>query len=124
MKALVIIFFIPYLYRKIVMDDWALNWWDIPKGPLLLRRPAPGPPPEGVEHIPDFYKGHLTREELDAKRAAEGSSNDIEKHPAAAVDEKAGSSSDIIHVGAASEETPREQLSIPKGKKQDRKSVV
>ncbi|KAF1995234.1 phosphate-repressible phosphate permease-like protein [Amniculicola lignicola CBS 123094] len=112
---LVVTFFIPYLYRKIIMEDWELKWWNIPQGPLLLRRGPPPPRPEGVTSgVQDYYRGHLTKEELDARRAAEGDSADIEKHPATTGDEKNGSSSDIVPAPINSEETPREQLSTPK----------
>jgi sodium-dependent phosphate transporter len=64
-------FFIPFLHRKIIKDDWELKSWEVIKGPLLLRRPEPRPRPEGctIGLIPDFYEGHLTAEQLEAKRA-------------------------------------------------------
>ena len=64
-------FFIPFLHRKIINDDWELKGWEVIKGPLLLRRPEPRERPEGVTtgRIPNFYEGHLTAEELEAKRA-------------------------------------------------------
>ncbi|KAI0195886.1 phosphate transporter [Astrocystis sublimbata] len=76
--ALVAIFFMPWLWRVVVVEDWQLRWYHIYKGPLLLRRPEPPTPPEDFESpIRDFYEGHLTREELDAQRAAENT-DDIE----------------------------------------------
>lgn len=98
---LVTVFFIPYLYRKILKDDWQLKGWQVIQGPLLLRRPDPPARPEGVQEggIRDYYEGHLTRDELDARRAAAGHSNDIERHPiggGADANEKGSSSSDII----------------------------
>jgi len=80
---LVSIIFLPYLYRKVVLDDWQLNWWHIPLGPLLLRRGEVPPKPEGHEGIQDYYRGHLTREELEARSAGEMAANreDVEKHP-------------------------------------------
>ncbi|KAI0536068.1 phosphate transporter [Xylaria digitata] len=68
---LVAIFFMPWLWRVVVVEDWQLRWWHISMGPLLLRRPEPTAPPADFKSpIRDFYEGHLTREELDAKRAA------------------------------------------------------
>ena len=69
--ALVVtIFFVPWLYRIVIKDDWQLRWWHIAQGPLLLRRPPPPQQPEGAKGgIRDFYEGHLTRDELDAVRA-------------------------------------------------------
>ncbi|KAF2276568.1 phosphate transporter [Westerdykella ornata] len=110
---LVVVFFLPYLYRKIVKDDWTLKWWHIPQGPLLLRRPEPEPRPEGVQPIQDYYAGHLTKEELEAQRAAQGHSNDIEKHPVS-LQLQVDSNSDGEPAGSTSQEPPRAQLSVPK----------
>lgn len=69
--ALIIaIFLMPWLYRVVLLDDWQLRWWHIPLGPLLLRRGEVPPPPEGwTGAIKDYYEGHLTKEELEARRA-------------------------------------------------------
>ena len=47
------IFFVPYLYAKVVNKDGSVKWYHVPMGPLLLRRP---PPPEGeqVNYVPDY----------------------------------------------------------------------
>ena len=68
---IVAIFLMPWLYRVVMKEDWALRWYHIPLGPLLLRRGDPGPPPAGEDGITNFYEGHLTKEELAARRAAE-----------------------------------------------------
>ncbi|THV55954.1 hypothetical protein BGAL_0001g00150 [Botrytis galanthina] len=65
------IFLLPFLYRKLVLNDWQLYWWHIPQGPLLLRRGEVPPNISGREIIQNYYKGHKTRAELDA----EGSNN-------------------------------------------------
>jgi len=68
--ALVIaIFLLPWLYRVVIREDWPLRWWHIPLGPLLLRRGDPPPMPADYA-LKDYYAGHLTKEELDARRAA------------------------------------------------------
>lgn len=68
-------FLMPWLYRVVIKEDWQLRWWHIPLGPLLLRRGEVPDPPEGAEDpIRDFYEGHLTKEELDARRAREAGS--------------------------------------------------
>ncbi|KAF2841294.1 phosphate transporter [Patellaria atrata CBS 101060] len=84
--ALVCIFFLPYLYRKLICDDWELKWWQIPQGPLLLRRPAPSPQPEGYnDGIQNYYRGHKTLAELQAEREAKAAAaatnpTDVEKN--------------------------------------------
>ncbi|EGS22411.1 uncharacterized protein CTHT_0019440 [Thermochaetoides thermophila DSM 1495] len=61
----------PWLYRVVICDDWQLRWWHIPLGPLLLRRGEVPPPPEGVSPVvKNYYEGRLTKEELEARRAA------------------------------------------------------
>jgi sodium-dependent phosphate transporter len=109
-------FFIPFLHRKIIVEDWELKSWEVIKGPLLLRRPQPGPRPEGHHGIRDFYAGHLTAEQLEAKRAAEAHAapDDVEKGAATSVNTKDGSDSDISplpSVTPAHVANPNRQLS-------------
>lgn len=74
-----VIFLLPYLNRKLLHDDWELQWYDIIKGPLLLRRPPPPPMPEGLNVVQNYYRGHKTREELDADGAEiVNPANDVE----------------------------------------------
>lgn len=61
-----VIFLLPYIHVKLEREDWTVKTWEIIKGPLLLRRPAPGPMPAGHRLVPDYYEGHYTREQLDA----------------------------------------------------------
>ncbi|KAF2217766.1 hypothetical protein CERZMDRAFT_31265 [Cercospora zeae-maydis SCOH1-5] len=61
------IFLMPFIYVRLVKEDWKLKQWEIIKGPLLLRRPDAGPVPEGMRLVPDYYAGHKTRAELDAE---------------------------------------------------------
>lgn len=117
------VFFIPFLYRLILKDDWELKSWEVIKGPLLLKRPEPKPRPEGVPGIRDFYEGHLTAEQLEAKRAAEinsahVASDDIEKGASTSVNTKGHDSDNEItpvpSVHAQSTAQARGQLSKPK----------
>lgn len=92
---IVTVFFIPFLYRRILKDDWELKMWEIIKGPLVLRRSEPNPRPEGVTvgRIPDFYAGHLTAEQLEAQRAApQVASGDVEKGTSSSIQPKSSSS--------------------------------
>ncbi|KAI1810859.1 phosphate transporter [Poronia punctata] len=76
---LVAVFFMPWLWRVVVKDDWQIRWYHIFKGPLLLRRADPPPAPAHVQSpIRNFYEGHLTREELDAKRGIINNPDDVE----------------------------------------------
>ncbi|KAF4549012.1 Phosphate transporter-like protein 1 [Elsinoe fawcettii] len=71
------VFLLPYIHVRLVKEDWTLKQWEIIKGPLLLRRPPPPPMPEGTELVPDYYKGHLTREELDNGENLTQASTDV-----------------------------------------------
>ncbi|KAH8816133.1 phosphate-repressible phosphate permease-like protein [Xylogone sp. PMI_703] len=62
-----IIFLLPYLYRKLILDDWQIRWWHIPLGPLVLRRGEVPPNEEGRVVVRNYYHGHKTREELEAE---------------------------------------------------------
>lgn len=71
--GLEVLFILPYLWRRIMHEDWQLKWHHIWEGPYLLKRPPPGPPPRGINslNIKDYYQGHLTLEELECLRASE-----------------------------------------------------
>ncbi|ESZ97459.1 hypothetical protein SBOR_2148 [Sclerotinia borealis F-4128] len=60
-------FLIPFLHRKLVLDDWQFRWWHILQGPLLLQRGDVPPNTSGQEIIQNYYKGHKTRAQLDAE---------------------------------------------------------
>ncbi|OMP85685.1 Phosphate-repressible phosphate permease [Diplodia seriata] len=78
---LVSLFFLPYLWRKVVHGDWTLKWYHIPQGPLLLKRGEIPPRPEGVQDIKDYYAGHKTRDEVEREcnQGPQSNSDDIEK---------------------------------------------
>jgi solute carrier family 20 (sodium-dependent phosphate transporter) len=108
--ALIIgVFFIPYLHRLIIKEDWTLKPWEVIKGPLLLRRPEPEPRPDGISPIPDFYAGHKTAEELEAHRA-----NQSMGHVAPDdIEEGAGSSVNPKGDGDSSDHTPTQVALSP-----------
>jgi solute carrier family 20 (sodium-dependent phosphate transporter) len=56
------LFFLPFFYRRLVMDDWTLKNWEIIKGPLLWKRGPVPEMPEGAEQyvVQDYYRGHVT----------------------------------------------------------------
>lgn len=43
------LFLLPYLYRRLVLEDWTLKSWEIVKGPFLWRRGQVPPMPSGYE---------------------------------------------------------------------------
>lgn len=62
-------FFVPWLYRVVVKEDWRLKWYHIFLGPLLLRRgPVPPPPRSYTQPVQDYYQGHSTQDDINARR--------------------------------------------------------
>ncbi|OXG85309.1 solute carrier family 20 (sodium-dependent phosphate transporter) [Cryptococcus neoformans var. grubii Br795] len=49
-----VIFWLPFVYSKVIKKDYTLRWYHFFYGPLLWRRAAPPPPPEGARHVPDY----------------------------------------------------------------------
>jgi solute carrier family 20 (sodium-dependent phosphate transporter) len=61
------IMLLPYLYQRLVKEDWRLRWYHYLQGPLLLRRGRVIYNPRGSKLIPDYYKDHKTKEELTSR---------------------------------------------------------
>ncbi|RWA03717.1 hypothetical protein EKO27_g11388 [Xylaria grammica] len=105
---LVAIFFMPWLWRVVVQEDWQLRWWHIYMGPLLLRRAEPTAPPADYESpIRDFYEGHLTREELDARRAA-NNTDDVEAGRSTTSADKEATIADSTPASSGNSQSPSE----------------
>lgn len=66
-------FVMPYLWVRIMREDWTLKWYHALLGPFLFYREPPPPTPFGFmkPQIKDYYRGHLTQEELTYVRASE-----------------------------------------------------
>jgi solute carrier family 20 (sodium-dependent phosphate transporter) len=61
------------------MDDWQVRWYHIIQGPLLLRRGEVPPNPNNREIVQNYYRGHKTKEELEANgTSVMHPANDIE----------------------------------------------
>jgi sodium-dependent phosphate transporter len=70
------LFFVPYLHARVVKKDHTVRWWDMFKGPLLFRRPAP----EGVESavVPDYaVVQHDDEDVVKQHKKSDGSSDEI-----------------------------------------------
>ncbi|EFR01315.1 phosphate-repressible phosphate permease [Nannizzia gypsea CBS 118893] len=96
------VFFLPFLYRKLELEDWQLRTWEIIYGPLLWKRGPVPPRPEGAAVVKDYYSGHKTKEELSTARGAAG---DVEN----AVQTDAQGSEDGIKRDTSSTEKNGEQ---------------
>ncbi|KAJ8102356.1 phosphate transporter [Lipomyces tetrasporus] len=67
-----LVFFLPYLQRRIVKEDWTIKWYHIFIGPLLWNRGEIPPAPPGTSVVQDYYRGHRVEE-------SEQSAGSIEK---------------------------------------------
>ena len=83
---LMTIFLVPWLYRVVIKEDWQMKFYHLFYGPLLLRRGLVPPPPADFQGaVRNFYEGHLTRDELEARRAQ--AAGDVEgQHEKNAID--------------------------------------
>lgn len=115
------LFILPYLHRKLNHDDWQLHWYDMFKGPLLLRRGPVPPNTAGTEIIQDYYRGHKTREQLeqDGMEISAAPHNDAETNAAIATKEAeafagARSSGDLSDSAADPVETKTGKWYSPK----------
>ncbi|KAJ9614379.1 Na+/Pi symporter [Cladophialophora chaetospira] len=103
------VFLLPFLYRRLVMDDWTLKSWEVIKGPLLWRRGEVPPQPEGEqkEIIQDYYRGHSSGAELQPALANNvplqtDTAGDVEKRtsvmndPDAAISSTSNSNKEVV----------------------------
>ncbi|KAF8473222.1 phosphate transporter [Kalaharituber pfeilii] len=77
---LCVLFFVPFLHRRLVKEDWTIKWYHIFYGPALyMRGPVPDMP-EGVQVniIQDYYRGHATRADLEAANIKASTIADME----------------------------------------------
>ncbi|KAI9372832.1 phosphate transporter [Aspergillus egyptiacus] len=70
MAVLSAFFLVPWMYRRVIKDDWSLRPWHLLLGPLVLRRGEVPPRPAHVKTVQNYYRGHKTMEELQAERSA------------------------------------------------------
>ena len=112
---LVAFFGVPYLYRLVIKDDWQLRPWHIFQGPLLLRRGEVPPTPDNYKgRIRDFYEGHLTKEELTAKRAEEAARRNGDVEARGEVEKKVVGGEETSDHASEEEQTKKPGLVGPK----------
>lgn len=101
--ALVItIFFLPWLWRRLIKNDWELRYYHVFMGPLLLQRPEPRPARENCNVVQNYYRGHKTMEELEAQRAAHSATKAQDVEHMAAVAGQSGNGQN----GSGSHDSP------------------
>ncbi|RFU32786.1 hypothetical protein B7463_g3543, partial [Scytalidium lignicola] len=108
-----IVFLLPYLYRKLILDDWQIRWYHIPLGPLVLRRGEVPPNESGREVVQNYYRGHKTREELEAEgRDNIPVANDVETQMQGGKEGKEGTTANASETNSADETaTPLKETS-------------
>ncbi|GAA94877.1 uncharacterized protein L969DRAFT_47320 [Mixia osmundae IAM 14324] len=57
---LAFLFWVPFVYARVIRGDYTVRWWDFFRGPLLWRRvpPADAGAFTAPAAVPDYYKGH------------------------------------------------------------------
>ena len=77
-SILAILFWLPYVYAKVVKKDYTIRWYHFFHGPYLWKRPAPPPPTQEQlgQHVPD-YRVH-GREQAETHAPSTVQSEDIE----------------------------------------------
>ncbi|KAJ2897349.1 Phosphate-repressible phosphate permease pho-4 [Zalerion maritima] len=76
-------FVLPFLWCRVIREDWQLKWYDAFQGPLLLRRPPAPPPPAGISkiNIKDYYHGYLSLDELECIRQSDQLMESVQNSP-------------------------------------------
>lgn len=61
-----VVFLLPYFHRRLVKEDWTIRFYHVFWGPaLLFRGPVPPPPANhNGQVIQDFYRGKVTKQDL------------------------------------------------------------
>lgn len=116
---LCILFFLPYLHRRLAQEDWTLRWYHFFLGPLLLRRGPVPPPPAGtrVQIVQDYYRGHKTREELEAAGFSRETVDDMEANKEAKVSVNSETGSPKTSTAAPVAGPPLEGYGLPAWKR-------
>jgi len=94
-SLIVVVFFLPWLYRRLIKNDWELKWYHIFMGPLLLRRPDITATPDESAIVQNYYRGHKTMAELKSSRGSAHSAVKAED-----VEDVGGLSNDAGNAGA------------------------
>lgn len=92
---------LPYLWRKLILEDWELKWYDIFYGPaLLFRGPVPDAP-EGinVSVVQDYYRGVATKEDLERANIGASTIADMEHLKASKEAREKGLTVDDLETG-------------------------
>ena len=95
-------------------EDWTLKWYHIFYGPLLLRRGEVPEKPANtqVTVVQDYYRGHLTRDQLKDSGTPNHVVDDLEKNTKSASDAKTVRDSDDISSSPTGSNGPLSQPPI------------
>ncbi|KAJ7150110.1 phosphate transporter [Mycena crocata] len=91
-----ILFWVPFVYARVVKGDYTLRWYHFFLGPALWTRTPPADASEftAAQAVPDYYKGHRTHEEQAALDARTAAANRGEVSSSNGLDAEKGSQSD------------------------------
>ncbi|EGX88530.1 phosphate-repressible Na+/phosphate cotransporter Pho89, putative [Cordyceps militaris CM01] len=114
------VFVMPYLWVRIIRQDWTLRWYHALLGPFLLKRDAPPPTPTSFvkPQIKDYYRGHLTPDELTYVRASETLLRSVQMHGANGPP-NSDMDDEFVLLPPAAQELPEESGSRPQSSAHD-----
>lgn len=112
------LFLLPFLYRRLYLEDWTIKTWEVIKGPMLWFRGEVPPMPEGMEKpvVQDYYRGHHTKngDHGEAHHAPASVENPEDVEKTAGVN--ASSDSDIA--------TPTLRTSVPHATREEKSKLA
>ena len=72
-------FFLPFVYRRLIVEDWQLRWYHMALGPFVLRRGSVPPIPDNVTFVKNYsHKGDFDQLQT-ASETSSTKNADIEK---------------------------------------------
>ncbi|KAL3490075.1 phosphate transporter [Aspergillus germanicus] len=112
------LFLVPWLYRRVIKEDWQLRPYHLLLGPLVLRRGEVPPRPDSVKGgVQNYYRGHKTLEELQAERAGGRDEETPRKTSGDAPSEENSGKQEPRVIASSESESSNEDVIIVSGKR-------
>jgi len=75
-----VLFWLPYVYCKVIRKDYTLRWWHFFLGPLLWSRQAPADAHDHIDNVPDYrvHGRETAPTEAQPQKRSENVNGDIE----------------------------------------------
>lgn len=80
------LFFVPFVYQKVIRKDYTLKWWMFIQGPLLFKRPAPADADRAI--VPNYAVVQDEKEEVSSIGSSDSEIGVVTITKSAAANEK------------------------------------